>query len=71
MFPGTFSVLVHGKFHHLCLEVADMDKAKTTLAERAARIGYARPLEIQTAINRKRQLNVWDPDGTRVELMGL
>jgi lactoylglutathione lyase len=26
-------------------------------------------LEVQTGVNRKRQLNVYDPDGTRVELM--
>jgi lactoylglutathione lyase len=58
-----------GRFHHLCLEVPDMDKAKAILEERAAKIGYTRPLEIQTGINRKRQLNLYDPDGTRVELM--
>ena len=58
-----------GRYHHLCLEVPDIEKAKATLQERASRIGYARPLEIQTGVNRKRQLNVYDPDGTRVELM--
>jgi lactoylglutathione lyase len=26
-------------------------------------------MEIQIGINRKRQLNLYDPDGTRVELM--
>ena len=39
------------------------------LAARAARTGYLRPLTIQTGVNRKRQLNLYDPDGTRVELM--
>lgn len=58
-----------GKSHHVCLEVPDVDKAKATLAARAARIGYTKPLEIKTGINRKRQLNLWDPDGTRIELM--
>ena len=58
-----------GRYHHLCLEVPDIEKAKATLAERAAKIGYDRPLEIQTGVNKKRQLNVYDPDGTRVELM--
>ena len=58
-----------GKYHHLCLEVADIEKAKATLEERAPHIGYTRAMEIQTGINRKRQLNVYDPDGTRVELM--
>jgi lactoylglutathione lyase len=58
-----------GKQHHFCLEVPDMDAAKATLEKRAARVNYTRPLEIQTGVNRKRQLNLWDPDGTRVELM--
>ena len=34
-----------------------------------ARKAYTRPLEIKTGINRKRQLNLFDPDGTRIELM--
>ena len=55
--------------HHLCLEVPDIDKAKATLDERAAKINYTKPIEIRTGVNRKRQLNVYDPDGTRVELM--
>jgi lactoylglutathione lyase len=46
-----------------------VEQAKATLVPRAARINYNRPLEIATGINRKRQLNLWDPDGTRVELM--
>jgi len=58
-----------GRQHHLCLEVADVDKAKAVLEQRAERSNYKRPLEIATGINRKRQLNLWDPDGTRVELM--
>jgi len=58
-----------GKYHHLCLEVPDVEKAKAILVERAARIGYTREMEVQTGVNRKRQLNVYDPDGTRVELM--
>jgi lactoylglutathione lyase len=55
--------------HHLCLEVPDIEKARATLESRAAKVGYTRPLEVRTGVNRKRQLNVYDPDGTRVELM--
>lgn len=58
-----------GKQHHLCLVVPDVEKAKALLEPRAARIGYMRSMDIATGVNRKRQLNVWDPDGTRVELM--
>jgi lactoylglutathione lyase len=58
-----------GKQHHFCLVVPDIEKTKAVLAERASHVGYTRPLEIATGLNRKRQLNLWDPDGTRVELM--
>jgi lactoylglutathione lyase len=55
-----------GTAHHLCLVVPDIEKSRETLG---ARPGYDRPMEIRTGINRKRQLNLYDPDGTRVELM--
>jgi lactoylglutathione lyase len=58
-----------GTMHHLCLEVPDLKAAKSALEARPARKGYARDLEIKTGVNRKRQLNLYDPDGTRVELM--
>lgn len=58
-----------GKSHHLCLVVPDIEKARAILEQRAPLIGYTAPMEIQLGINRKRQLNLYDPDGTRVELM--
>lgn len=58
-----------GGTHHLCLEVPDIEKTKATLMARAARIGYTREIEIKTGINRRRQINLFDPDGTRVEVM--
>ena len=58
-----------GGTHHLCLEVPDIEWTKATLVERAARIGYTREIEIKTGINRRRQINLFDPDGTRVEVM--
>jgi len=58
-----------GKQHHLCLEVADVEKTKALLEQRAGRIGYTRPLEVATGKNHKRQINLWDPDGTRIEVM--
>jgi lactoylglutathione lyase len=30
---------------------------------------YTRPLDPKVGVNRKRQLNLYDPDGTRIELM--
>ena len=58
-----------GTLHHLCLEVPDISAAKATLEARPARKDYTRGLDVRTGVNRKRQLNLFDPDGTRVELM--
>jgi lactoylglutathione lyase len=58
-----------GSQHHICLEAPDLDKAKALLAGRAAAAGYTQPMEIRTGVNRKRQLNLFDADGTRTELM--
>jgi catechol 2,3-dioxygenase-like lactoylglutathione lyase family enzyme len=65
--PPTLSRL--GTFHHLSLDVPDIEASKATLQGRKERTGYTRDLEFKTGINRKRQLNLFDPDGTRVELM--
>ena len=58
-----------GTQHHLCLFVPDIEKSLAALNARPARQSYTRPLEIRTGVNRKRQLNLFDHDGTRVELM--
>ena len=46
-----------------------MAKAVAHLDERPSRKSYTRPIEPRTGTNRKRQLNLFDPDGTRIELM--
>jgi catechol 2,3-dioxygenase-like lactoylglutathione lyase family enzyme len=58
-----------GTQHHICLFVPDIEKSLAALRERASSTGYTRAMEIRTGTNRKRQLNLYDPDGTRVELM--
>jgi lactoylglutathione lyase len=58
-----------GSQHHICLFVPDIAKALATLQPRAARVGYTAAMEPRTGINRRRQLNLFDPDGTRTELM--
>jgi catechol 2,3-dioxygenase-like lactoylglutathione lyase family enzyme len=58
-----------GTRNHICLEVPDIEKAVATLESRRAKTGYTRDIEIKTGVNRKRQANLFDPDGTRVELM--
>jgi lactoylglutathione lyase len=58
-----------GSQHHLCLFVPDIEKSLATLQARAADANYTRAMQINTGTNRKRQLNLYDPDGTRTELM--
>jgi lactoylglutathione lyase len=65
--PPTLQRL--GTMHHLCLEVPDIEAAKSVLDARPARKDYPREMTIQTGVNKKRQLNLYDPDGTRIELM--
>jgi lactoylglutathione lyase len=54
---------------HFCLLAPDMEKAKARLESSPYRSKYDKPLEVRVGKNRKRQLNLYDPDGTRVELM--
>ncbi|MGH9573740.1 MAG: VOC family protein [Candidatus Acidiferrales bacterium] len=58
-----------GVMNHLCLVVPDMQKAVDTLKARAASTDYKLPIEIHVGKNGKQQANLYDPDGTRVELM--
>ena len=58
-----------GTQHHVCLEVPDAEAARAVLLGRVESVGYTRPLEIRIGTNRRRQMNLYDPDGTRVELM--
>ena len=58
-----------GTAHHLSLEVPDAAAAIAKLNANPYRPQYTRPIEIHIGINRKRQVNLFDPDGTRTELM--
>jgi len=58
-----------GTKNHASLMIPDADKALAELRRRAAKVGYTREIVIQTGVNRKRQINMFDPDGTRIELM--
>ncbi|MGA1981827.1 MAG: VOC family protein [Acidobacteriaceae bacterium] len=62
--PATY-----GSSNHVALEVPNLAAAVTALQARPAFKTYTRPLTPHTGVNGKRQLNLYDPDGTRVELM--
>ncbi|SPE39124.1 Glyoxalase/bleomycin resistance protein/dioxygenase [Candidatus Sulfopaludibacter sp. SbA3] len=62
-----------GTKNHVSLTVPDAEKALAELKRRAAKGLYTppegKPMEIQVGVNKKRQINLYDPDGTRLELM--
>jgi lactoylglutathione lyase len=58
-----------GTANHICLVVPEIEKATAELKQRAQATGYTRAIEVRTGRNRKRQSNLFDADGTRVELM--
>jgi catechol 2,3-dioxygenase-like lactoylglutathione lyase family enzyme len=58
-----------GGQNHVCLVVPDVAAAVASLEARPARKSYARTIEMKVGVNRKRQANLFDPDGTRIELM--
>ncbi|PYY03662.1 MAG: bleomycin resistance protein [Acidobacteria bacterium] len=69
LYTGTPSAQDRGVKNHLSLEVPDIGKAVQDLEQRPARKLYTREIKTQVGKNRKRQANLFDPDGTRVELM--
>lgn len=58
-----------GSMNHICLEVEDVAAAKEVLDGRRLPAGCPQPSAISTGINRKRQVNYYNCDGTRVEIM--
>ena len=60
---------LRGTAHHLCLEVPDVAASVAALEAKPYRQQYTRAIEPKVGVNRKRQANLFDPDGTRTELM--
>lgn len=62
-----------GTKNHASLMVPDAEKALVELKKRVAQGLYTppegKPMEIQVGVNKRRQINLYDPDGTRIELM--
>ena len=55
-----------GTAHHLCLVVPSVAESVKVLESRKL---YAKPIEAKIGVNRKRQANLFDLDGTRTEIM--
>ena len=58
-----------GTAHHICLQVPDVRASVAALEAKPYFQAYGRTIDSHTGINRKRQANLYDPDGTRIELM--
>lgn len=58
-----------GGKNHVCLVSQDVQKSAAELDLRPARKSYPRTIQVQVGKNRRRQANLFDPDGTRIELM--
>ncbi len=61
-----------GVKNHVSLMAPSVQKAIETLESRPAYKvyqTYGKPLKMQVGVNGRRQVNIFDPDGTRVELM--
>lgn len=69
LYKETPEVEKRGSAHHLALEVPDASRSVAELNAKPYRSQYTRPIEIRAGINRRRQVNLFDPDGTRTELM--
>jgi catechol 2,3-dioxygenase-like lactoylglutathione lyase family enzyme len=58
-----------GTMNHICLVVDDVAASGKILQSRKLPEGCKQPTEMRTGINRKRQINYYDADGTRIEIM--
>ena len=58
-----------GVNHHFCLIVPDVAKAGAILSARPLPPGAQLSAKILVGTDRKRQIHVFDPDGTRIEIM--
>ena len=58
-----------GVSHHLCLSVPDVAETVSKLKSSPYMKTYSREVEVRVGKNRKRQANLFDPDGTRTEIM--
>ena len=66
---GPLDAKQRGVKNHICLVVPDIEKAIATLRARPSAKDYTQPITLHVGTNGKRQANLFDPDGTRIELM--
>jgi catechol 2,3-dioxygenase-like lactoylglutathione lyase family enzyme len=69
LYSGTPTLAKIGINHHICLIVPDVAKTLELLRSRPLPPGAQLAPEIHIGVDRKRQIHVIDPDGTRIEIM--
>jgi lactoylglutathione lyase len=58
-----------GTAHHIALDTPDVAASIAALEKKPYRKEYSQRIESRVGVNRRRQVNLFDPDGTRTELM--
>ncbi len=58
-----------GGGHHICLVVPSVDETVASLKDSPGMALYGRVIDVHLGKNRKWQANLFDPDGTRIEIM--
>jgi catechol 2,3-dioxygenase-like lactoylglutathione lyase family enzyme len=69
LYRAPLAASQYGTKNHVALEVPDAAAVIATLQARPAFADYGKPLAAQVGRNGKRQVNIFDPDGTRAEVM--
>jgi catechol 2,3-dioxygenase-like lactoylglutathione lyase family enzyme len=69
LYKAPLTASQYGTKNHVALEVPDAAAVIDTLHARAAFADYGKQLSAQVGRNGKRQVNIFDPDGTRAEVM--
>lgn len=69
LYEKELSKATRGVFNHICLEVDSVPMAIERLSERHLPQGCKDQKVFSTGVNKKRQINCYDTDATRVEIM--
>jgi catechol 2,3-dioxygenase-like lactoylglutathione lyase family enzyme len=67
--PGQPSSAQHKIQNHISLSNADAQQAALNLQSRSTRAAYTQPITVHVGSQQRRQVDLFGPDGTRIEIM--
>jgi catechol 2,3-dioxygenase-like lactoylglutathione lyase family enzyme len=67
--PAQPSPTQHKIQNHISLSSADVQQAALNLQSRSALAAYAQPITVHVGSQQRRQVDLFGPDGTRIEIM--